>query len=348
MRRSTYADIEADSFLINGEPFYQSRASRGCAVEGLLMNSRMVQGIFDDLNPATRGMWDYPDGPWDADRNTREFVAAMPEWRARGLLSFTINLQGGNPRAYSPDQPWHNSAFREDGSLRSAYMQRLQLVLDRADELGMLPMLGYFYFGQDQHLENEDAVLHACDNATDWVLDQGYGNVLIEIANEVDHPKYSHAVIGAQRCHELIRRVQERSRGRVTSPKGRLPVSASLCGGRIPGPNLVAASDFLLLHGNGISEATGYPNREVLRGWSKRLDLSRDTGASRLSSTRTTTTILTLRTTICLRPYETGQDGDTSITAAEGNRLRTVTRACRFTGGSAQAVSGPSSTGCRN
>jgi hypothetical protein len=31
-------------------------------------------------------------------------------------------------------------------------------------------------------------------------------------------------------------------------------VSASLCGGRIPTGNIVTASDFLLLHGNGVSE----------------------------------------------------------------------------------------------
>jgi hypothetical protein len=65
-------------------------------VEGLLLNCRMVQGIFDDLNPETRSLWDYPDGLWDAERNTREFVAAMSEWRDHGLLSFTINLQGGS------------------------------------------------------------------------------------------------------------------------------------------------------------------------------------------------------------------------------------------------------------
>jgi hypothetical protein len=38
------------------------------------------QGIFDDLNPETRARWAYPDTKkWDPDRNTREFVAAMPQ-----------------------------------------------------------------------------------------------------------------------------------------------------------------------------------------------------------------------------------------------------------------------------
>ena len=40
----------------------------------------MVQGIFDDRNSETASQWAYPDtGKWDAERNTREFIAAMPE-----------------------------------------------------------------------------------------------------------------------------------------------------------------------------------------------------------------------------------------------------------------------------
>ena len=37
---------------------------------GLLLNSRMVQGIFDDINPETFDKWKYPDTEqWDAEQN---------------------------------------------------------------------------------------------------------------------------------------------------------------------------------------------------------------------------------------------------------------------------------------
>ena len=95
-------------------------------IEGLLMNVRAVQAIFDDLNPETRARWAYPDtGKWDPERNTREFIAALPEWRRNGLLAFTVNLQGGSPEGYSKSQPWENSAIDPDGNLRPAYMNRL-------------------------------------------------------------------------------------------------------------------------------------------------------------------------------------------------------------------------------
>jgi hypothetical protein len=221
------------------------------------MNARMVQGVFDDLNPATRPAWDYPDGPWDAERNTREFLAAMPAWRAHGLLAFTVNLQGGSPQGYSREQPWHNSAFESDGALRPAYLSRLARILDCADGLGMAVILGYFYFGQDERLRDEQAVRRAAISATDWILAGGYRNVLIEIANEVDVPLYEHAILQPARCAELIRLVQQRSAGRVATPAGRLLVSASMGGGSLPPGDIVAASDFLLLHGNGVSD----PNR---------------------------------------------------------------------------------------
>jgi hypothetical protein len=247
--RKTAVSIRGEQFLINGEPTYKGRTWNGKKVEGLLMNSRMVQGIFDDRNPETVGRWAYPDTKrWYADRNTREFVAAMPEWRKHGLLAFTINLQGGSPQGYSKDQPWHNSAIDADGSLRPDYMARLEKILDRADELGMVAILGIFYFGQDQRLADEDAVKRATDNAVDWLFDKGYRNVLIEVNNECD-VRYDHAILKPDRVHELIDRVKARARdGR------RFLAGTSYGGNKVPLPNVVKVSDFLLIHGNGVKD----------------------------------------------------------------------------------------------
>ena len=250
MTRQTKLTIEGDDFLINGRRTYEGRHWRGHRIEGLLLNSRMVQGIFDDLNPDTRSMWAYPDGVWDPDRNTGEFVAAMPDWRAHGLLAFDINLQGGSPQGYSPAQPWHNSAFEADGSLRPDYMGRLERILDRADELGMAAMVGYFYFGQDERLADEAAVCAAVDNATDWLMDKGYTHLIIEVNNECNVKKYEHAILTPPRVHELIERVQERC-GR------RWPVGTSYGGGFVPLENVVSVSDVLMVHGNGVGGGAG-------------------------------------------------------------------------------------------
>lgn len=248
--RKTTVSIDRDNFLVNGRLTYEGRAWNGRSIEGLLFNARMVQGVFDDLNPETRHTWAYPDtGRWDPERNTREFLVAMPSWRAHGLLGFTINLQGGSPQGYSSGkQPWHNSAFTETGTLRPDYLKRLARILDRADDLGMVVILGIFYFGQDERLRDEIAVVRALDHAVDWVFDQGYRNVLIEVNNECN-VRYDHAILRPERVHELIERVRQREReGR------RLLVGTSYGGGTIPGKTVVRASDFLLLHGNGVKD----------------------------------------------------------------------------------------------
>ncbi|HMC12210.1 MAG TPA: hypothetical protein VKH44_13005, partial [Pirellulaceae bacterium] len=248
-RRKTEVSIVGAAFHINGRPTYEGRTWQGHKIEGLLLNSRMVQGIFDDLNPETVALWSYPDSKrWDAERNTREFIDAMPLWRQHGLLAFTIDLQGGSPQGYSKDQPWHNSAIESDGSLRPDYMHRLAKILDRADELGMVAILGIFYFGQDQRLTDEAAVKRAVDNTVDWVMGRGYRNVLIEVNNECN-VKYDHAILQPARVHELIEQVKKRAwEGR------RLLVGTSYGGGQVPKENVVRASDFLLVHGNGITD----------------------------------------------------------------------------------------------
>jgi hypothetical protein len=241
--------IAGVEFQINGRPTDAGRTWHGHKIQGLLLNARMVQGIFDDLNTNTVSRWAYPDtGRWDAERNTREFIAAMPEWRRHGLLAFTINLQGGSPEGYSKAQPWLNSAFEADGSLRADYCARLERILNKADELGMVVIVGYFYFGQDAHLQDEKAVVRATDNVTKWLLDHGWQNVLVEINNETS-PSYHHAILQPARVHELIERVKAAHRD------GRhLLAGTSYPGGKIPDESVVRASDFLLLHGNGVSQ----------------------------------------------------------------------------------------------
>ena len=63
----------------------------------------------------------------------------------------------------------------------------------------MVVILGYFYFGQDERLTDEAAVYRAVDEATKWVLQSGYRNVLIEINNETNVPRYEHEILQPHR-----------------------------------------------------------------------------------------------------------------------------------------------------
>jgi len=243
----TVVTIENDKFIINGEPTYNGRVWQGHSIEGLLMNSRMVQGVFDDLNPETVERWKYPDtNEWNADRNTDEFLKAMDDWYAKGLLAFNVNFQGGSPEGYSKVQPWENNAYEPDGSLRPAYAERMAKIIEKADRLGMVVNLCLFYFGQDERLQDEEAVIAAVDNVVRWIQEKGYSNIILEVANESNNKKYQHDIIGENRVHELILRVKNKA------PK--LLVSTSFNGNTLPPDKVVEVSDYVLLHGNGVHD----------------------------------------------------------------------------------------------
>jgi hypothetical protein len=177
MKRNTDVSILGEKFYINGRPTYEGRVWDGYTIEGLLMNTRMVQATFDDINPETIHNWTYSDtGKWDAERNLNEFLANMPAYRDHGVLAFTVNLQGGSPYGYSAldTQIWHNSGVTPEGDLRPEYMARMERVIERADELGMVVILGIYYFGQERHLKDEAAIRLGVENVVDWVLEKGF------------------------------------------------------------------------------------------------------------------------------------------------------------------------------
>jgi hypothetical protein len=245
----TTVEIRGDEFYINGKKTYEERYWKGLKIEGLLLNSRMVQGIFDDLNNVTSVNWSYPDTKvWDPERNTEEFVINMKSWRDSGLLSFSINIQGGSPQGYSQEQPWNNSGYLSNGTLRTDYFARLKKILDRADELGMVPILGLFYFGQDERLDDDNSIINAVNGVVNWLHMEGYRNILIEINNECNI-KYDHDILKPARVSELIDLVKKNVKNGF-----RFYAGTSFGGGFIPLPEVVRSSDFILIHGNGVSD----------------------------------------------------------------------------------------------
>jgi hypothetical protein len=242
---STEIHIDGTRFLINGKLTYKGVAHRGQPVEGLLFNSRTVQAIFDDENPETATHWRYPDtGRWDPDRNTDEFCAALPEYRRHGLLAVTIGLQGGGA-IYLLEVYDHyvNSAFAPSGALRPAYFDRLRRVLEAADAAGMVVIVNYFYWKQAAKLESERAIRRVTEEVTDWLLQTGHRNILVDVMNEI---RRGDGLLESQNVHQLIDTVQQ------TTERGRrLLVGTSVHPeDLLPEGKWQAMQDFYMPHGN--------------------------------------------------------------------------------------------------
>lgn len=244
----TTVEICGEKLKIDGEYTYAGRFFEGKPVEGLLFNVRAVQATFDDENPETVANWRYPDtGTWDPERNVEEFIEALPDWKAHGVLGFTINLQGGMPIVKTERcQPWVNTAFRPDGSLKPEYLARVSKVLKAADTLGMVCIVGLYYFGQDERLDDEKAVINGVENAVSWLMETGLRNMMIEVNNECNVSAYQHEILQPRRVHELIIRAKNICQDRI-------PVSTSFCGGFVPPDEVLQAEDFVLEHRNGLT-----------------------------------------------------------------------------------------------
>ncbi len=202
----------------------------GAKAEGLLMNVRMVNAVFED-----RGRPEF-----DPEANTDEFIAHIPDYVAHGVRAFTLGLQGGMP-GYEGAV---NSAFEPDGSLRDSYIRRVRRVIQACDRSGAVVILGCYYQRQDQVLKDEAAVRAGVVNVARWVAESGFTNVMLEIANEFAHGGFDHRLLKTgEGIAELI------ELAKATSPA--LLVSASGLGhGRLPDA-VARASDFLLIHFNG-------------------------------------------------------------------------------------------------
>jgi hypothetical protein len=226
--------------MINDRPTYSDLMPE---THGKLMNVRMVNAIFDDENPLTRPQGFHPD------LNTGRFIESMDQFKSKGILAFTLNLQGGMP-GYEGAV---NSAFCSDGTLKPEYLDRASRVIEAADARGMVIILGFFYQRQDQILESEEAIIEAVRNASSWLNLKGYTNVLVEIANEYRHPGFDHQIIleeeGEIRLMETVRE---------NGPD--LMVSTSGMGDALFHNSLADAADFILLHGN-VSEPEDYAGR---------------------------------------------------------------------------------------
>lgn len=241
---STTVEIDGADWRINGQLTYPGREHQGRRIEGLLLNSRMVQAVFDDENPGTRRNWCYPDtGVWDPERNTQEFCDMLPVYRAHGLLGVTVGMQGGGAM-YHPEvfENYLNTAFRPDGSLKQPYLDRLARILKAADDEGMVVFVNYFYWKQ-QRFENESAVRAAVENMTAWLLQSGHRNILVDLKNEIQQRR---DVLSSRRIHELL------DVARSTSLDGRrLLVSTSIHPIKHkPHGEWHKYCDFLMPHGN--------------------------------------------------------------------------------------------------
>ena len=172
--------ISGDKWYLNGKII-----NEGTPAEGLLMNVRMVNSVFED----TGDLMPEKFHDFNKDQNTENFISKIPEYMSQGLNAFTISLQGGNPGYEGAI----NSAFQPDGSLRSEYLERVERVIHEVDKNNGIVILTCFYQRQHSHssaLNGKKAIKIALENTANWIKTKQFRNVVLEVSNEYNHPGY--------------------------------------------------------------------------------------------------------------------------------------------------------------
>lgn len=256
----TTLSISGESFLINGKLTYSEIPGSSPDVHGLLMNSRFIQGIFDDkADPSRFARWGRDS--WDPEQHTDDLIAALPEWYRYGLRAFTVGFQGGGPCFTINNLTLNNNPFSEDGTtIDAAYLARMDRLIRAADEIGMVAIVSYFYGDQTRFLRDGKAVRNAVTTASNWLRDSGFTNVIVEVANEYDINQFTrHPILyypeGTAALCDLAR-----------AESGGMPVGCS-GGGGSHNREVAEASDVVLIHGNGTNRQRLYNMITNVRGW---------------------------------------------------------------------------------
>jgi hypothetical protein len=239
-KNSTAVSIQGDKWYFNDEVINQ-----GTPAEGLLMNVRMVNSVFEDRGPQ---MPDEFQG-FDPMANTNEFIAKIPEYVANGVNAFTVSLQGGSPGYEGAI----NTAFNSGGSLREEYLERIEKVIKACGENHAVVILSCFYQRQHSHfsaLTGKESIKIALKNTVEWISEKKFTNVVLEVSNEYRHGGYRNWPDGDWLISEAGQ-VELVQLAKKLNPK--LLVSTSGMGTGKIDETLIAPVDFLIIHFNNTS-----------------------------------------------------------------------------------------------
>lgn len=262
---NTCVSIRGRNFYINDKPVYHE-IKRHPDSHGLLMNSRFIQGIFDDASDRTR--FNRFNKTFDADANTEELIAALPKWYKYGLRAITIGIQGGFPVFSIEVRTIDNNPFGADGKhFNQAYAARLDKIIRAADAIGMVVIVNMLYWSQSLGFQNDDAIVSALKTAATFLKKGNYTNVIIDVANEYNIDMWDTLPIiqEPQSMRHLIELIRKESGGLLIGSSG---------GGGLIDQDVVDVSDVVLIHGNGLTRGEYYdfilkvqamaPNKPIL------------------------------------------------------------------------------------
>ncbi len=237
---------------------YQDSRYRG-KVRGSLALLRVSQALFDDE-------W-LRERRFDPDANTERLIGELPTYREFGVAGIVVSMQGADPgyseavngvkRVSSADMGEGVgalvSAYRPDGTLKPAWIARLDRLIKAANREGLIVCLVLFQQDQDEVLSSPEALVAAAKNVASHLIEADARNVMIDVADAWDEPegRWDHRRFVPRYVEYLIRAVRDQFNEADFS----LPIGASSGSGMLYPMSLARLCDVVLLQGNGSTAA---------------------------------------------------------------------------------------------
>jgi hypothetical protein len=117
-----------------------------------------------------------------SDRTTDALIAQLPVYRDHGINTVSVFFMGsrfGDVKGYRPD-----------ATLDPTYATRMGRIIEAADDLGMVVVVGCLYWSTSRAKEELVACWHQKDanraiaNTVRWLDDHDYRNVFVDVDNE--------------------------------------------------------------------------------------------------------------------------------------------------------------------
>lgn len=133
------------------------------------------------------------------DTAVSDLVAMLTKYRAHGIRNLSVSLQGGRTGNGTAGEDGQYQCFDADGTMRTTCQTRLTTILDALDARAMTAQLVVFYFYRDEDLDGEPstntAINKAIDETAQWVEDNNYDHVIVDIANEHGDSRYDFTLL---------------------------------------------------------------------------------------------------------------------------------------------------------
>ena len=161
---------------------------------------------------------------FDADKNKGEFIKNLKEWRKSGVNLITVGLQSPNPFAEyykkareqdkSKNIAFNSSAIKADGSLNLDFLENAGEIITEANKLGIAVLANILSPACENIFEDEFAVINGIFNATDWLVNKNFADILVNIT-DVSHTFYKSSILNGGRIIKVLKSVRERINNKI-------------------------------------------------------------------------------------------------------------------------------------